>query len=231
MVVNDLSGLETILWDKERGIAALTDKFYFTRDEVHKLVYARILGMLGRPDGWRELIKAVDGYEEWDEGWHYTGMGQFGKSISYLDSLIIAAGRTKKAEVLPSVLRMAEKLTPESHFSHFRAVAIALETIGDPKAAEPLFRILEMPGVRGHSMQDIRSAKKLTPADKNDVSTRNNSLRELILGRALYKCGDYNGIGNQILNDYSKDLRGHYYRHAHGVLQMFSDQKEPQIEL
>jgi hypothetical protein len=231
LVVNDLKGLETILWDEEKGIAALTDKFYFTQNEVHKLVYARILGMLGRPDGWRELIKAIDSFEEWDEGWHFTGMGQFGKSISYLDSLIIAAGRTKKAEMLPSIIRMAEKLTPESHFSHFRAVAIALETTGDPKGAEPLFRILEMPGVRGHSMQDIRTAKKLTPADKNDVSTRNNSLRELILGRALFKCGDYNGVGNHILNDYSKDLRGHYFRHAHGVLQMFSDQKEPQIEL
>ena len=231
LVVNDLEGLETILWDKEKGIAAITDKFYFTQNEAHKLVYARILGMLGRPDGWRELIKAIESFDEWDEGWHFTGMGQFGKSISYLDSLIIAAGRTKKTETLPSILRMAEKLTPESHFSHFRAVAIALETIGDPKGAEPLFRILEMPGVRGHSMQDIRTAKKMTPANKNDVSTRNNSLRELILGRALYKCGDFNGVGNHILNDYSKDLRGHYFRHAQGVLQMFSDQKEPQIEL
>ncbi|MDD4145462.1 MAG: FAD-dependent oxidoreductase, partial [Prolixibacteraceae bacterium] len=231
LVVNDLEGLETILWDKEKGISAITDKFYFTQNEAHKLVYARILGMLGRPDGWRELIKAIESFDEWDEGWHFTGMGQFGKSISYLDSLIIAAGRTKKTETLPSILRMAEKLTPESHFSHFRAVAIALETIGDPKGAEPLFRILEMPGVRGHSMQDIRTAKKMTPANKNDVSTRNNSLRELILGRALYKCGDFNGVGNHILNDYSKDLRGHYFRHAQGVLQMFSDQKEPQIEL
>jgi NADPH-dependent 2,4-dienoyl-CoA reductase/sulfur reductase-like enzyme len=231
LVVNDLEGLETILWDKEKGIAALTDKFYFTQNKDHKLVYARILGMLGIPDGWRELITAIDSYEEWDEGWHFRGMGQFGKSISYLDSLIIAAGRTKKTETLTSIIRMAEKLTPESHFSHFRAVAIALETIGDPKGAEPLFRILEMPGVRGHAMPDIKTAKKMTPADKNDVSTRNNSLRELILGRALYKCGDYDGVGNQILNDYSKDLRGHYFRHAHGVLQMFSDQKEPQIEL
>jgi hypothetical protein len=55
---------------------------------------------------------------------------------------------------------------------------------------------------------------------KNDVSTRNNSLRELILARALYKCGDFNNEGYQILNDYSKDLRGHYYRHASGILEL-----------
>jgi hypothetical protein len=158
-------------------------------------------------------------------------MGQFGRSISYLDSLIIAAGRTKHVEALPTIFRLMDKLTPESHFSHFRAVAIALETIGDQKAVEPLFKVLDMPGMRGHSMPDIETAKKLAPSDRNDVSTRNNSLRELILGRALYKCGDFNGIGNQILNEYSKDLRGHYYRHANGVLQMFSKQKEPEIEM
>jgi hypothetical protein len=88
-----------------------------------------------------------------------------------------------------------------------------------------------MPGVRGHVMPDIKTARSLTPADKNDVSTRNNSLRELILGRALYKCGDFNGTGNQILNEYSKDLRGHYYRHASGVLKLFPEQKKVEVEL
>jgi hypothetical protein len=80
-------------------------------------------------------------------------------------------------------------------------------------------------------MPDIETAKKLAPPDKNDVSTRNKSLRELILGRALYKCGDLNDVGNQILNDYSKDLRGHYYRHANGVLEQFSKKKEIKIEM
>lgn len=230
-VVNNMDGLETILWDQEKGIIALTDLFYISQNETDKLVYARILGMLGVADGWKELIKAIDGYNDWDEGWNYRGMGQFGQSISYLDSLIIAAGRTKKTEALPTIFRLMEKLTPESEFSHFRAVAIALETIADQNAAEPLFKLLQLPGVRGHVMPDIQTAKKMSPKFKNDVSTRNNSLRELILGRALYKCGDLNGLGNQILNEYSKDLRGHYYRHASGVLQMIIKHKETKIEL
>ncbi len=230
-VVNNLEGLETILWDKERGIVALTDQFHLTTKEEDKLVYARILGMLGIADGWQELIKAIDGFDDWDEGWNYTGMGQFGKSISYLDSLIIAVGRTKHVEALPTIFRLMKKLTTESEFSHFRAVAIALETIADQDAAEPLFNLLQMPGVRGHVMPDIETARKLEPKFQNDVSTRNNSLRELILGRALYRCGDLNGVGNQILNDYSKDLRGHYYRHSSGVLEMYSKQKEKKIEM
>ncbi|WP_158862561.1 FAD-dependent oxidoreductase [Maribellus comscasis] len=230
-VVNDLKGLEIILWDQEKGIVAMTDQYHFSQNENDKLVYARILGMLGNPTGWQDLIKAIDSYDDWDEGWNYRGMGQFGRSISYLDSLIIAVGRTKKIEAIPSIARLAEMLTPESHFSHFRAVAIALETIADQEGAEPLFKLLQMPGVRGHSMLDIETAKKIAPPDKNDVSTRNNSLRELILGRALFKCGDMNDVGNQILDEYSRDLRGHYYRHANGVLQLFSKQKNPDIEM
>ncbi|MFW6277408.1 MAG: FAD-dependent oxidoreductase, partial [Prolixibacteraceae bacterium] len=120
-VTNDLKGLEMVLWDQEKGITALNDQYHFTQNETDKLVYARILGMLGEPTGWQELIKAIDSYDDWDEGWNFTGMGQFGRSISYLDSLIIAAGRTRKTEAIPSVVRLAEKLTPESHFSHFRA--------------------------------------------------------------------------------------------------------------
>ena len=230
-VVNGLEGLEIVLWDKERAIPALTDEFYFRASPEHKLIYARILGMIGNPTGWEVLKNAVDGFEDWDEGWNFTGMGQFGRSISYLDSLIIALGRTKKEEAIPSIARLTEKLTPESNFSHFRAVAIALETIASAKGAEPLFKLLQLEGVTGHSMPDINTAKELEPSDRNDTSTRNNSLRELILSRALFKCGDLNGFGRQILEQYSKDLRGHYYRHANGVLEMFSKEKVKEVEL
>jgi hypothetical protein len=52
-----------------------------------------------------------------------------------------------------------------------------------------------------------------------DTKTRNDSLRELILARALYRCGDYEGLGEKILKDYTRDLRAHYARHAGAVLQ------------
>jgi hypothetical protein len=56
-------------------------------------------------------------------------------------------------------------------------------------------------------------------------------LKELFLGRALFKCGDYNGLGKQILQNYSNDLRGHYARHASGVLQMFQNASVPDVNL
>ena len=124
--------------------------------------------------------------------------------------------------------KISKKLTTASEFSHFRAVAMALETIGDSKGALILYDLLQLHGVTGYSMPDIQTAKRLTPAGDTDTSTRNNSLRELILARALYRCGDINGLGKEILTSYSKDLRGHFYRHASGVLKMYSKHPEQQ---
>lgn len=230
-IPNELEGLETVLWDSLRGLPVLSDFYHIAQSEVDKLVYARILGMYRKDDGYESLLKATDGFEEWDKGWNYTGMGQFGMSMSYIDSVVIALGNCKKPESVPSIIRLAKLLTPESHFSHFRAVAIALETIGDETGAKALFDLLQMKGVTGHAMTDIKRALELTPPNGTDTSTRNNSLRELVLGRALFKCGDYNGMGNDILQQYSKDLRGHYYLHATGVLKKFRKEKQKNVVL
>jgi hypothetical protein len=36
--------------------------------------------------------------------------------------------------------------------------------------------------------------------------------------RALYRCGDHDGLGEKILKQYTQDLRGHLARHAQAVL-------------
>ena len=56
------------------------------------------------------------------------------------------------------------------------------------------------------------------PGGTNAEQTRRESLRELMLARALYRCGDYNGLGRKILETYTHDLRGHLARHAQAVL-------------
>lgn len=227
----ELKGLEIVMWDVEKGIPALTDELHRAVKFEDKLVYAQVLGMLDNNGGWEILQKAVDGIDAWDKGWNYRGMGQFGMSMSYLDCLIIALGKTRKQEVLPSVIRMARMLTPDSEFSHFRAIAVAFETLASEQAAKVLFDLLQMKGVRGHTMQSIEEAIQKTPAGSEDTSTRNNALREIILGRSLFRCGDYNGLGSQIMNEYGKDLRGHFYRHATGVLKLGPFTKMPKTEL
>ena len=230
-VTHNLDGLEILLWDKERSIPLMVEAFDQAQSPEDRLTYARILGMLGNPAGGKVLQETLENTAAWDAGWNYTGMGQFGKSISYLDGLIIALGRTKRAEAIPVLEKLSKKLSTDSEFSHFRALSMALETIGDSRGALILYDLLQLPGVTGHSIPDIQTAKKITPANGTDTSTRNNSLRELILARALFRCGDVNGLGKQILTDYTKDLRGHYYRHASGVLKMYTKVPVPKKEI
>ena len=230
-LTHELDGLEIVMWDVEKGIPALTDELHRAVTPVDKLVYARILGMLDVNAGWDILQKAVDGFDAWDVGWNYRGMGQFGMSMSYLDSLVIALGKTRKQEVLNSVIRLAQMLTEESEFSHFRAIAVAFETLASEQSAKVLFDLLQMKGVTGHSMKTIEEAILKTPTGSEDTSIRNNALREIILGRSLFRCGDYNNLGNQIMNEYAKDLRGHFYRHATGVLKLGSFTRLPKVEL
>ncbi|MFO7898034.1 MAG: hypothetical protein R6V58_03115, partial [Planctomycetota bacterium] len=56
---------------------------------------------------------------------------------------------------------------------------------------------------------------------------RNECLRELVLARALYRCGDHEGLGEKILRTYTRDLRGHFARHATAVLKSNAGASDP----
>ena len=216
-IVNDFDGLEIVLAHLKYTMPLLRKAYEVAEDKTAKLKYAHILGMLGHPCGSGTLVEAVKS-SSWDKGWNYTGMGQFGASISELDSLIIALGRTRDKQGLKPILEKVEQLDADSEFSHYRAVAIALETLGHPNAAEPIAKLLKKPGMAGHAFMDIDTARHRTPPGHVDTLTRNLSLRELVLARALYRCGDYKDMGKNILTEYAHDLRGHYARHAREVL-------------
>ncbi|MHC4117253.1 MAG: FAD-dependent oxidoreductase [Planctomycetota bacterium] len=216
-VVNDFAGLEVILAQPEDALPLLSGAYRRAGDEKPRLVYAHILGMLGDPVGADTLVREVR-LRSWDKGWNYTGMGQFGMCMSELDSLIIALGRTGELRALDPILEKVEEIDIKSEFSHSRALAVALESLRHPDAAEPLARLLRKPGIQGHAFTEIDDARQRTPDNPVDTQTRNNSLRELVLARALYRCGDYEGLGESILKQYERDLRGHYARHAGAVL-------------
>jgi hypothetical protein len=217
-VVNDFEGLEIILAQQQEAMPLLKKAYQNVQTGKSKLIYAHILGMWDDSTGAETLAEAVKS-RDWDKGWNYTGMGQFGMSLSELDSLIVALGRTKSKLALGPVLDKLEQLNAQSEFSHCRAVAMALESLGDAAAAKPLAQLLARPGIQGHAFTDITRARLETPDNPVDTTTRNESLRELILARALYRCGDYKGLGEKILKEYANDLRAHYARHAGAVLQ------------
>ncbi|MCX8037492.1 MAG: FAD-dependent oxidoreductase [Candidatus Sumerlaeia bacterium] len=187
-----------------------------------KLIYAKILGFLGDPTGVKTLIEAIESSKTLDRGWNYRGMGQFGANMSPLDNLILAAGRTRDRSATPAIIEKLLLLDPKQDFSHHRAIALALEALGDPAAAAPLAEVLQRPGMSGWAMTSLEKAKEWETTGStegmNSLETRRNSLREIMLARALYRCGDKDGLGKKILQEYEKDLRGHFAAHAHAVL-------------
>jgi len=215
-VVNDFNGIEVIFTQPEQALPLLRAA-YAAADDQAKLTYAHILGILYDPTGAGTLMEAVK-TRAWDKGWKYTGMGQYGPSMSIIDSLIIALGRTRRDQALEPILAKVRELGPDDALSHHRAVAMALEALASPAAAKPLAELLRKPGMAGHTYPDLDVATRNIPVSAEDTSTRECSLRELILARALYRCGDYEGLGEKILKDYAQDLRGHYARHALAVL-------------
>jgi hypothetical protein len=133
--------------------------------------------------------------------------------------LIVALGHAGNPKALPVILEKVDLLSADLAFSHHRAVGLALEMIGDSTAAEPLAALLQKDDMQGHVHTDIEKAvERGVPGGTNAEQTRRESLRELMLARALYRCGDVDGLGESILRQYAQDLRGHLARHAQAIL-------------
>jgi hypothetical protein len=184
-----------------------------------RLRCAQLLGLLGDDTGADTLIAAVDSFAQLDQGWNFNGMGQWGVPLSPLDSYILALGGTRDGRALGPLLDKLSLLDASKEFSHHRALAVALESLADPAAAQPLAQLLQKPGMTGYSVLTLDDARNQYGPDPVEDTPRNNSLRELILARALYRCGDHQGLGRAILELYADDLRGPYARHARAVLE------------
>jgi len=181
----------------------------------HRLAYAQMLGILGVREVVPELADALDEIDEWDDRILQGSMAEYAHLPTPIDAIIIALGRTGDARAMPSLLRKLEMLSDDVTLSHHRAVTIALEQIGSPAASEPLARLLAKPGMRGHAM------KTLEPLYDKEMNRRRRlgPLREIVIARALYRCGDHQRLGEQILREYQNDIRGLFARHATTVLQ------------
>ncbi len=214
----DFAGLEVVLAAEDRVMPLLQRALRETEKPDTRKIYGQVLCMLGDSQVVDLVRQVVESYHEWDEGWEYTGMGQFGRSMSTLDSLIMALGETGQPAVLSTVLAKARQLKADDAFSHFRAVAWACERIGSAASVSVLQELLALPGLAGHGVTTLRQARDTALPDTQDVTQRNAVLKELHLARALFRCGDKDGHGRRILESYAQDLHGHYYRHASRVL-------------
>jgi hypothetical protein len=209
-----------VVFAQPQDALPLIEKAYAdAKDADTKLIYANILALFGNEAGSDTLLEKVKATTEFDKGWNYTGMGQFGRSVSALDQYMIALARTRDPRALEVILEKVALLDATKEYSHHRACAVALETLADPRAAKPLADLLAKPGMTGYATTTVGEAGRIAGAGGGtETKPRNDSLRELVLARALYRCGDSGGIGRKILEQYAKDLRGHYARHAQAVL-------------
>ena len=206
-LADNYKGLGVLMTDPDRARPLLAGA-YATAEGEAKFNYAHLLAMLGRDDG-AALVLAKFKAMDWDRGWNYRGMGQFNRSVSWADSYAIALGHAKVRAAVPALIEKADKLTEKSEYSHFRAVARALEEIGDKSAAPALARVLKRPGIAGHA-QKMQANVPVFEGYSNKAGDweRTLALREICIARALYRLGDTpDGLGRRTLEAYAADPR------------------------
>lgn len=194
-----------------------------TRAEV-KVALAEALAVLGDGSGRETLLAALAGAREWDKGWEFQGMGNHGAGYSRLDSIMLCLANLREQRATPLIAQKLPALGTPREFSHYRCAAMALEQLADPRAAAALAELLRQPGMSGHATPGVAVALANPPApeaqwrDQNERHHRERTLRELLLAKALYACGDCEGMGRRILEAYAEDVHGVYRVHAREAL-------------
>ncbi len=179
-----------------------------------RLIYAKILGVLGESAVVPNLIDALQKAGPWAPRILQGRMAEYAHLPTPQDGLILALGHTRDRRALPVLLDRLRMLDANVTLSHHRSVTGALEMSGAQEAAEPLAELLEKPGMQGHAMTRIEPLYDQPPERRRRIGP----LREIVIARALYRCGDWDRLGERILSTYVNDIRGLFARHATAVL-------------
>ncbi|MDD2600613.1 MAG: FAD-dependent oxidoreductase [Kiritimatiellae bacterium] len=217
-LTNNYATLPAVMADVDAALPMLRAAYATQSDPARKLIYAHVLGLLHDPTGAETLVAAVVA-SGWDVGWNYRGMGQYGRSVTLMDSYIIALGRTLHPSGIAPVLEKAALLDIGSSFSHVRATAFALETLDGGSSIFALSRLLGE--LQGYSLTNSLTAPVI-PGYSNTAgdTERNQCLKEISVARALFKLGDdFETTGAKVLCDYAVDPREVYASHARQVLE------------
>ena len=205
----DYSGLGAIMASENRSILMIQEAYRDAATSVEgKLRCAHVLGMLGDATGIDTLVAKIRDARDFDE----ERIDTYFPWVTWLDSYIIALGRTRDARALQPLLEKLALLGEGkgSRVSHYRALALAFEALRDPAAAKPLGEAMKKLDIQGMAVTETTG---LTAGERN-----RSGQRDLTLARVLYRLGDHEGLGKKILEQYARDVRGHYARHAQAVL-------------
>jgi len=178
---------------------------------------ALILGLMGDQAAAASLENLLCG-AVWDEGWNFRGMGQFGASMSLMDARVIALSRCGRSTAAEMLIPLVIQLDASAAFSHCRALALAAVAFKSPALTTSLCHLLKLPNFTGHAFLTARNLLSDSDEDTTSTQSRNLALRELYVARGIYLGGDLDNRGRTILETYSRDLRGHFARHAKALL-------------
>lgn len=208
-------GVAAVLSEPERAKPLLRAAYEKASVPSARLAYAHVLGILGDATGAETLADQVAGKSP-AISFNPNGLAAFGRRMPERDSFIVALGRTRSPKALAPLVEEARRLDRRSPSVHVRAVSLALEALADPAAAPALEEALAKPGVGGWAREGGAAA---TPAGGFGSSAESGRcLRELNLARALWRCGDPNGVARRVFEAYARDGRGVFAHHARIVL-------------
>ena len=205
--------LAIVLAHRQQARPVLRQAYAAAAGDV-RLTYAKMLGFLGEPDGVGDLIDALDRIDAWDAKIYQGHMAEYAHLPTPIDAIILALGYTRDRRATEAILKKLSMLDADVTLSHHRAVALALERIGDPVAAEPIAKLLGQPAMGGHAMMRLEPLYDRQRQKRRRIGP----LREIVLARALYRCGDHERLGQSVLRLYQRDVRGLFARHATAVL-------------
>ena len=225
-VPDGYAGVWVLMTDTNRAIPLLRRAYDAATDMTAKARYGTVLAMFGDAYGAPGVLAPLSTTANWDSGgWDW--MPGFGRKLSHVDTYLIALGRIGYTPALPDILRLAALLDGAVAYSHFRAVALACEGIGDASAVPVLSAVLQKPQVSGHALAWKRSFPVYADTKGNAAYAgwvgnieRNLCLRELALARVIYRLGDdATTSGKTLLEAYAADPRSAYAAHAAMVLE------------
>jgi flavin-dependent dehydrogenase len=197
--------------NRVRALPLLREAFSAAGTDVEKQNYAVMLGFLGDATGAEVLAEIVSGKRKiiaFDRAGAFGGGGH--SKVGYM----IALGRTKSKGALTPLLQTLSGVNPGVPVLAVRGPTLALEALGDPGAAPALAEKLKAFG--SHA---VEKATDLPPLGGYGLGPEmGHCIKELAFARALWACGDHEGLARKTLEAYARDPRGVLAAHAKAVL-------------
>ena len=199
--------------NRARALPLLREAYVRATKPVERQNYAKMLGFLGDATGAETLAGIVSGkvkIETFENG------GAFGNGAKSMDGFMIALGRTKAPCALEPLLARLGQVTPGASVTSVRGVCLSLEALGAPAAAPALAACLRQKGNYGFA---VRKPTDLPPQGGYGLGPEmDNCVREIGFARALWACGDHEGVARRTLEAYAADPRGVLSAHAKAIL-------------